>query len=201
MNLNQLPVNWFDIVVLVVLLVGMSRGRKRGMSQEWLVTVQWLVVVGVAPYLYRPLGDLLAKTSPSNRVLCYVAVYLASAVVIKIIFGFVKKALPEKFSGASDAFGSAEYYLGMLAGMVRFACILVAFLALLNAPYYSAQDLAAAKAFDEKNYGSSFFPRLSSIQQDIFQHSLTGGAIHKNAEVLLIAKNEDRPKRKKDNLR
>ena len=40
--------------------------------------------------------------------------------------------------GENNFFGGGEYYLGMSSGMVRFACMLLAVLALLNAPYYTA---------------------------------------------------------------
>ena len=38
-------------------------------------------------------------------------------------------------------FGNLEYYLGMVAGVVRFACILLFGLALLNAPIVTDKEL------------------------------------------------------------
>ena len=84
--------------------------------------------------------------------------------------------------------------------MAKFTCILIAFLAILNAPHYTVADIAADKAYDEKNWGSSFFPHVAGIQSDVFKGSLTGSLISQRADVLLIAKNEDKPKKKKDNL-
>ena len=33
MNLDKLPINWFDFAVVIILLLGVSRGRKNGMSE------------------------------------------------------------------------------------------------------------------------------------------------------------------------
>src|SRR2546422_4577368 len=41
-------INWFDLFVLVMLVVGIFVGRKRGMSLELLSVLQWLMIVFVA---------------------------------------------------------------------------------------------------------------------------------------------------------
>src|SRR5690242_21183065 len=46
---DALPIsfNWFDLVVVVVLLFGLFRGRRNGMAKEILPLMQWLVLVPV----------------------------------------------------------------------------------------------------------------------------------------------------------
>ena len=44
----NLGFNWFDLFVLVMLIVGIFVGRKRGMSLELLAVLQWLVIVFVS---------------------------------------------------------------------------------------------------------------------------------------------------------
>lgn len=186
MHTDNVPVNWFDMVVVITIMVGLNVGRKRGMSEELLVSLQWVAIILAGAFLYKPFGDMLALSSPVSHVFCYVTIYITMAIVTKIAFALVKKGLGGKLLG-SDFFGSSEYYLGMMAGSVRYVCMLIAFLALLNAPLYTNAEIAAARAYDNDVYGSSFFPRFSQIQSDVFKESFVGSLIKKHASILLIA--------------
>ena len=103
----------------------------------------------------------------------------------------------------SGVFGGAEYYLGMVAGAVRFLCILIFALAILNAPYYSPQALAASMKYTMDNYGSDFFPGVSTVQQQVFRESLAGSQFKQHVAFLLIKPTPPEKKgvaRRKDNL-
>jgi uncharacterized membrane protein required for colicin V production len=193
MKMTDLPIHWFDFVVLIVVLLGINKGRKNGMSVELMTMLQWLAIIFAAAYLYRPLGDTLCHSSPVSHLFAYILMYVATAIVVKLIFAMVKKGLGGKLVG-SNVFGRAEYYLGMLAGGVRFTCVLVAAMALLNAPYYSNQELASAKAYQVEMYGSAFFPGLGSAQQEVFKHSLLGSAFQHYAGFMLIT--QTKPEKK-----
>jgi uncharacterized membrane protein required for colicin V production len=204
MDLSHLPINWFDMVAVVVLLIGLNLGRKHGMSVEMMVSLQWLAMIVAGAYFYRPLGDWLSQSSPLSHLFCYIAVYLTVAVAVKMVFGMIKKSVGGKLVG-SNVFGGAEYYLGMVAGTFRFACILIAALALLNAPFYSPKEIAARRAFQNDVYGSNFFPELPGIQQEVFKHSLLGCLIKERAGFLLITstkpeKKEVKRLRERDDL-
>lgn len=177
--------NWFDAVVVIVLLLGLKKGRKNGMSEEMLMTMQWIAIVAAGAFLYRPLGDMLAVSSPVSHLFCYVAVYITIAIVIKTVFSLFKKAIGGKLIG-SDVFGAAEYYLGMVSGAIRYSCVLIAVLALMNAPYYTSQDIAAAAAYQNDVYGSTYFPEFSGVQQQVLNESLIGSTVKNYASVLLI---------------
>jgi len=199
---NSIPINWFDVVVVAVLLLGLNKGRKHGMSEELMVTIQWLVIIFAGAFLYRPFGDMMAMSSPVSHLFCYIAIYVTAAVVTKMLFSLFKRAVGGKLVG-SDIFGGGEYYLGMIAGAIRYSCMLIAALAVLNAPYYSAQEIAAQRAYQDRWYGSNFFPELSSVQTDVFKNSLVGSLIKQRAGILLIASTKSEQvaiKRAKDNL-
>jgi uncharacterized membrane protein required for colicin V production len=186
MNFKNLPVNWFDLVVVAVLIVGFTRGRKNGMSEELMITLEWLGIVFAGAFLYRRLGDMMAASTPISHLTCYITVYIALGVAVKIISGLIKKAMGGKVV-SPDRFGKGEYYLGMLSGALRYACILVAVLALLNAPYYSESEIAAKTKRDKDVYGESFFPSISSIQQQVFGASLSGSVLKRKAGFMLIS--------------
>jgi hypothetical protein len=200
LSLQHSPLNWFDLVVVITLLLGMRQGRKNGMSVELTPMMQWICIVAFGALLYRPLGDMLADSCPMERVFCYITVYIIVAIAVKCMFSGLKKMAGGKLAG-SDIFGRGEFYLGMVGGAVRFLCILLAALALLNAPYYSAADIASNKAYQVDMYGSTFFPGLSNVQIQIFKESLLGGLLKDNAEFVLIASTKSEKKdlpRKKD---
>lgn len=202
-NVSNIPLpNWFDAVVLIVLMWGLNRGRKHGMSEELMVTMQWIAIIFVGAFLYKPVGDMMAMSSPVSHLFCYISIYIAAGIVTKIAFSLFKRALGGKLVG-SDVFGSAEYYLGMVAGCIRYSCMLIAVLAILNAPYYSPQEIAARRAYENDMYGSHYFPTVHDLQQGVFKESLVGTLIKERAGILLIASTKSENvglKRAKDNL-
>lgn len=185
MNLNNLPFTWFDVMLLLMVIMGIARGRKRGLSQELFTMLLWLVLVLGCAVAYMPLGDLLASATGFSPLTCYVICYLAVAALLSVLFAPIKRALGGKMITA-DSFGSAEYYVGMPVGMIRFLCILIAMLAILNARLYSTKEIAAREAYQKDVYGSDFFPGLSTLQQDVFEKSFTGPHIKKYLSFLLI---------------
>ncbi len=203
LNMQHSPVNWFDVLVIVTVLLGIRKGRMNGMSVELVPMFQWMAIVAVGAVGYKFFGDILAESSPMGHLFCYITCYIILAIFTKGAFVLIKKGAGGKLVG-SDIFGRAEFYLGMLGGAVRFTCILLAGLALLNAPYYSAQEIASDHAYRMDMYGSNFFPELSGTQIQVFKESLIGGALKKHAEFLLIASTKSEPsktiQRRKDDL-
>lgn len=185
MDLEHLPFNWFDFTVVIVLLLGVVRGRRNGLSQELLVMLEWVAMIFGAAFTYEPVGRFMRENSVFSELFCYVTSYFVMAVVINIFFRLVKRAIGGKLTG-SDTFGAGEYYLGMFAGLVRFACIIVFFLALLNARYFSPAEIKAMKKYNDYNYGSDFFPGVHSVQTEVFQKACIGPFLSKHISFLLI---------------
>jgi len=186
MSLDKLPFNWFDLVIVIVLLVGIQRGRKRGMSEELLPLIKWLAIAFGAALVYEPVGRMIADGSPVFDLLfSYLMAYLGAALVIAILFAGIKRLLGGKLLG-SDVFGRNEYYLGMLAGMARYTCMLVAALALLNARFFTPAEVQAENNYQQDVYGSNFFPTLHTLQSQVFERSLAGPWIKQQLGFLLI---------------
>jgi uncharacterized membrane protein required for colicin V production len=186
MKLGFLTISWFDILVLALLAVGILRGRKRGMSQELLDLCQWLAMVIVGALFYAFLGQHLARYTHVSLVFGNVAAYVALVVAVKLGFTFLKRCVGEKLL-QSDAFGGMEYYLGMVSGCLRFACMVLVGLALLHARHTTAEELAAQAKMQRDNFGDISFPTLATIQQDVFQASVTGSFVRTHLKEQLIA--------------
>jgi Colicin V production protein len=185
MNIANLPFNWFDIVVLILLMIGIRSGRKHGMSQEVMFMLTWVSLVLLCGIAYEPLGLWLASTVGMGKLLAYVLAYALTAAFVVLVFAFLNRVIGEKLKG-SDTFGKAEYYLAMPAGMVRFACITLMLLALLNARLYQTYEIKAMTKFQDENYGSQFFPTLQSVQSGVLEKSFVGSQTKKHLGFLLI---------------
>jgi uncharacterized membrane protein required for colicin V production len=191
MNIETLSVSWIDLVVVALLGFGLWRGRKRGMSEELLDIIKWAVILVVAGLLYEPSGRFLSEiTSVFSLLSCYVAMYIALAFLVILLIAMVRKSVGAKLVG-SDVFGSAEYYLGMIAGTFRYACIILVGMAFLNARYYSPEELRAGTKYQEDNFGTTFFLTWPDLQQEVFKRSLAGRFTHEYLDVLLIRPTAD----------
>src|SRR4051794_25001497 len=158
MSLDALPFNAFDLVLVIVLLAGISHGRRTGMSVELPSLLQWLLVLFLCAMAYEPAGQYLNQsTGIFSTLSCYLMAYVGIALVVVLLFAAIKKSMGGKLLG-SDVFGRAEYYLGMGSGVLRFSCILLAGLAILNARAYTSTEVKAMEKFQDDVYGSNFFP-------------------------------------------
>ena len=154
--LDNLPVNWFDGVVVGMLIIGLFRGRKHGMSKEILPLLKWVSLVLVCGIWYPMAAQLLVNTAALSKLPSCIFGYLLLAFAVVFVFMFLKRLLVQSLA-ESNFFGGGEYYLGMLSGMVRFACMLLAVLALLNAPYYTAADIKKHDAYVKRWFGGGLY--------------------------------------------
>ena len=185
MFLKGFVVSWVDLLAVGLLVVGIIRGRTRGMSEELLDLVKWLITVVAAGNLYQPLGHFLAESTVFSLLSCYVAVYCGLIIIIKLLFSVIQRTVGQKLIG-SDVFGNGEYYLGMMAGTIRYACIFFVALAFLNSKRFSPEEIAAEVKYQEENFGSIRFPTLNGLQTSVFQRSWTGKLVQEHLGALLI---------------
>jgi uncharacterized membrane protein required for colicin V production len=203
---HNLAFNWFDIALVLVLAFGFWRGRKRGMTKELLPTIQWLTILLCAGLGHVYLADWLQQMGVvkqvfgnhfNERTAARLSSYLAIMMLLLIVFSSMKTKFTSKLEG-SNFFGGNEYYWGVVAGLVRYLCLLLVALALLNAPYYTPGDIAAIKAYKLNNYAGGggvkgmegdtgeFIPSVYEVQDGVFKHSFTGAFIKENLSMLLI---------------
>lgn len=193
--------NWFDVALVGVLAFGLWRGRKNGMSKELLPVSTWLGIVLAAGLGYAFVGDWMIQagiikkvfSGPNPRTPGYITAYLLIAVLVWLAFYLLKKYLKPKLEG-SNAFGALEYYLGMASGLIRYACMFLFALALLNAPSYSAEEISARKAYNNRWYGGgvsgyegNFIPELYEVQAGCFRNSLLGPFVKQALGGLFIS--------------
>jgi uncharacterized membrane protein required for colicin V production len=188
---NGLPVNWFDAAVLILLVFGLFRGRKNGMTRELGPTLQWLTVVIAAGLTYILVASLYAnQCGLKSKVGSAVLGYLSIAVLLFLIFTPIKQTLKKRAENGG-LFGGSEYYLGMLSGLVRYAAMVIFALALLNARSYTSAEIAAKKAYNQRWYGGGMYsgdymPDIHTAQDAVFKQSFLGPYIQSYLGMLLI---------------
>lgn len=175
---DKLPINWFDGLLAILLVAGVLRGRKNGMSKEVLPLFKWLLVVLVGGFCYPAVAPLFANSLGAGKTASFVYGYLLLALGIIGTFMIFKRLLASR-TAERNFFGGGEYYLGMMSGPVRFFCMLLAVLALLNAPYYSEADIKEHEAYTKRWYGGglysgNYFPDIHTMQVEVFKRSLAG---------------------------
>jgi Colicin V production protein len=192
MSLDHLPFGWFDVALVAILAFGLYRGRRNGMTKEVLPMFQWAATFFACGLSYEIVGQLIINLSGWGKLPCYLLGYFIVMFAVYLIFQFLKKLFTERLTG-SNFFGSGEYYLGTISGMIRYACMLLVALALLNAPYYSAADVIRAKAYNARWYGGGqqgytgdFFPTVQSVQEEVFKTSFLGPFIKNYLGVFFI---------------
>ena len=198
---SGLSFNWFDVAVIVILAFGLFRGRKNGMSRELLPAFQWVALVLVCGLGYSLVARIFRNATGLNQLTSDVLAYLLLASVVWVLTSIPKHKFADRLA-VSNFFGASEFYLGMLVGMIRFACILLAALALLNAPFYTTADIAAHAAYVQRWYGGGvqgysgdFIPSLQSVQEQVLEKSFVGPCVKKYLRPLLI--NTEQPDAKK----
>ena len=188
---NGLPVNWFDAALLVLLAFGIFRGRKNGMTRELGPTLQWLSVVIAAGLAYGLLAGFYASQCGLRSKLASALLgYMTITAVLLLIFTPIKQTLNKRAENGG-VFGGSEYYLGMFSGLVRYASMIIFALALLNARSYTAAEIAATKAYNQRWYGGGMYsgdymPDLHTAQDAVFKQSFSGPYIQNYLGMVLI---------------
>ena len=162
----------FDALLIIAIGLGIWRGKKRGISEELLDFLQWLVTIVAAGFLYGLVGDLLAQAK-LPRLWANIGGYVLVIIAISILFGFIKKSVGNKLVD-SDFFGGWEYRLGGLAGGIRYFCIWIACLSLLSARYFDPAAVAAERKYQEKEVGGVLMPTWGMAQRMALYDSLSG---------------------------
>ncbi len=178
--------NYFDILAIVWLIIGLFRGRARGMSQELLPLLQWLGIASLGGLFYWRLSPLIQQNSQLGLLWSNLAAYMLIVFGVHLIYLWLKQLFAEKLA-EKDLFGGAEFYLGMMAGTVRFACILLVAMALMNARVATAAELAKMEKFQSDSFSDVRFPTYGQIQHDVLLKSFSGNWVQSHLKPALIA--------------
>jgi uncharacterized membrane protein required for colicin V production len=179
--------DYFDIVAVLWLIIGLFWGRNRGMSQELLPLLQWIGIVTVAGLLYGPFGLLIHQHTFLSELWCNVTAYLLLAVGVHVIYVCLRQMFTVRLV-EKNVFGRAESYLGMTAGATRFACMLLAGIALMNSRVVTDAELAKTEQIQKDNFSHIRFPTAyARFQRDVLFKSYSGNWVRSNLQSVVMA--------------
>jgi uncharacterized membrane protein required for colicin V production len=185
----NLPFGWVDGILVVWLVVGFLRGRKHGMTQELLPVLQWIGIVLLGGFFNQPLASYIRQSTDGaiHGLWACVMAYGVIAFGTALVFALLKHWLGEKLTG-SDVFGRFEYYLGILAGVTRYACMALVLLAIMHSRVVTQAELDGINVQMKKNLDDIHPPRYvyGCIEQAIFAQSFTGRTVQTNLPDILI---------------
>jgi uncharacterized membrane protein required for colicin V production len=177
--------DYFDIVAVLWLIIGLWWGRKRGMSQELLPLLQWIGIVTVAGLLYGPFSLVIHQCTQFSALWSNITAYLLIMLCVHLAYLWFKKMFAEMLV-KKDLFGKAEFYLGMMAGFVRFGCMLLVGMSLMNSRVATDAELAQTEKFQKDWFSDIRFPTYGGIQHDVLFKSFTGSWVQSNLKSVLI---------------
>src|SRR5215213_4524023 len=102
--LKSLNISVFDGFFVAFLIVGILRGRKRGISEELLDVLQWIAIVVCAAFAYPAIGGLLINFAAFPPVLGNVFGYVLTTLIVVFLFRILKRGVGEKLV-QGDVFG------------------------------------------------------------------------------------------------
>jgi uncharacterized membrane protein required for colicin V production len=178
--------DYFDIVAVCWLIIGLFRGRARGMSQELLPLLQWIGIVTAAGLLYESFGELIHQHTYFSKLWSNVTAYLLIAAGVHLIYFWFKQMFAVKLV-ERNLFGRAEFYMGMTAGAVRYGCMLLAGVALMNSHIATDDELAKTEKFQKENFSDVRFPTYGGLQRHVLVKSFSGNWIRSNLKSVMIA--------------
>jgi hypothetical protein len=182
---TALPINFFDCLLVALLVAGAIRGRKQGISQDLFRCLKWLFLLFGCALVYGPIGSAVCTAGFFDLLSAFLLAYLGVALLIFLACSMIERNLAPKLVG-SDAFGRSEYYLGMGSGVIRYACMVLVGLAVLNAREFTPAETKAIERSQVEVYGSTLFPTLRNIQAAVFESSFSGACIKNYLSFLLI---------------
>jgi hypothetical protein len=86
MSPENLPFNWFDVLLLIVLIIGLKQGRKHGMSEELIGMLMWIAIALGCAVAYRPIGEMITQNSVFSLLSGYLMAYVGIALLITVVF-------------------------------------------------------------------------------------------------------------------
>jgi hypothetical protein len=169
------------------------------MSQEMLPLLQWLGIVAAGGLLYGPFSPVIHQCTQFGALWSNITAYLLIALGVHMIYLWFKRMLAEKLV-KKDLFGHGEFYLGMVAGFVRFGCMLLVGMALMNSRVATAAELAKTEKFQAAWFSDIRFPTYGEFQQDVLFKSCTGSWVQSNLKTVLIASEISAPSPKSETI-
>lgn len=170
--LAALRLNMFDALVLGALGWGVYQGKQQGAASTHVSVVQWMLIGFGGGAMGNLFGSFLSSILGSPYWSQLIG-YFVWIFIIMIVFAFLNSKGMGEWKN-SDWFGRLEYPLGILGGLIKYFCIILTVMSILNAKHYTPAMIKADRDWQIEEFGSTLFPSLTMLNNMIFNTSFSG---------------------------
>lgn len=171
--MSLFPINWFDALLVGVIIFGVYRGKKTGALPQIFGFCQWTLMLVICSFLYAAPIRWLSKPCHMQPDVMGLIIYPIELAGVGSVLLFIRFLIERKVE-KREAFGRCENYVAMLAGAARFFVILLTAMAWLSGCYVTENDLRDYKKSIDDNFGGIGLPAISMIHDDVFHGSFSG---------------------------
>jgi len=172
-----LRLNMFDAVLAGALGWGIYQGKEHGASTTHVSVVQWMLIGLAGGFAGNLLGSLMFSILGSAY-WGQLTGYLLWIFIVAAFFAFLNSKGKGEWKDA-DWFGRLEYPLGVLGCVLKYFCIILTIMSILNAKHYSAEDIRKDRAWQIEEFGSALFPTFTMLNNTVFNTSFCGPYVKK----------------------
>ena len=152
--------NMFDIIIIIVLLIGFINGKRNGFSKQLISTVGLLIVIGIAYIFKNPISTLMYKYLPFINIggkfegVTVITIILYEFIAFLIIFSILLTVFQilvktsSKIEGVITKIpivGLPSKLLGGLLGIIEMYIVVFLVLLFLSMPMVSKKHLGESK--------------------------------------------------------
>jgi len=156
--------HWYDIVVVVMLIIGLWSGVRTGFSGEVLRAVGLVLGVILGMAYYAAAGQWLTKHTFMVPERANLLMFIAIMLGVYLVFGFARLAT-KRWTQERPLSAFVENFWGAVAGLVRMGAIMVAvtiYFCLLQSEFWHEQ-VGRESRFGQRVVQQ--FPDLSQVVQ------------------------------------
>ena len=167
-----LSLNMFDALILGALGWGIYQGKEEGASSTHVSVVQWMLIGLAGGFMGNLLGSFLLMIfgSPYWSQLFGFFLWIF---MVACFFAYLNSKGKGEWKDA-DWFGRTEYPLGILGGLIKYFCIILTIMSILNAKHYTPAMIKADRDWQIEEFGSMLFPSFTMLNNTVFNTSFSG---------------------------
>lgn len=175
----------FDVVVVIVLILGFKVGMKAGGNVMLPKFVKWLTTIVGAALGYEWVGLQLHRLAGFTEATAFIVSYCLIAAFVFVTIHLLEGRF-EQIIKKSAVFGEIETMGGGVLGLFTYCTILLLTMGILHGDRTSKAEVARQEKANREEYGEAALPPLASVKYYIFDKTNTGKLIRSRLGLVLI---------------
>ncbi len=183
--MSLVSAHWFDLLVVVTLIVGFKIGQRKETLQQLISICHWALTLVICLFLYKLPAIWLAKTLSMQPDFLALIIFPIEFAIVYFLLNSKRRRIAKSVV-EKEPFGHWEHHTTKVAGALRFFTFLFVLMAWISGKSVTEKDISDYKAFCENNFAGIMFPVPATIHHDIFNGSFTGKVAKEYLNGLLM---------------